>query len=94
MAARGPGGKHGLPKSFKRIVVRAGLDLMVVLGKGHRQFIKRYFHSLRHSFTSALAAKGVSEEVRMKLTGHASSEIHRKYTHLDATPLKQAIGVL
>ena len=93
MAAKSPGGKHGLSESFKRIVVRAGLDL-VIQGKGHRQFTKRSFHSLRHSFTSALAAKGVSEEVRMKLTGHALSDIHRKYTHLDAAPLKQAIGLL
>lgn len=94
VAAKGPGGKHGLSESFKRIVVRAGLDPMVIQGKGHRQFTKRTFHSLRHSFTSALASKGVSEEVRMKLTGHSTSDVHRKYTHIDAAPLKQAIGLL
>jgi integrase len=89
-----PSGKHGLSEGFKRVVKRAGLDLMVVKGKGTRSFAKRTFHSLRHSFSSALANAGVSEEVRMKLTGHASSDIHRKYTHLNLNPLRQAVDSL
>lgn len=89
-----PGGKHGLSEGFKRIVKRAGLDLMVVKGKGKRNFTKRTFHSLRHSFSSALANAGVSEEIRMKLTGHQSSDIHRKYTHMGFAPLKEAIDSL
>ncbi len=89
-----PGGKHGLSEGFKRIVKRAGLDLMVVKGKGTRNFTKRTFHSLRHSFSSALANAGVSEEIRMKLTGHKSSDIHQKYTHMSTTLLKEAIDSL
>gem|GEM_PF-6808579 len=46
-------GKHGLSEGFNRIVTRAGLDLMVVKGKGTRNFARRAFHSLRHSFSSA-----------------------------------------
>lgn len=91
---RTPGGKHGLSEGFKRVVKRAGLDLMVVKGKGTRNFAKRTFHSLRHSFSSALANAGVSEEIRMKLTGHQSSEIHRKYTHMSTAPLKDAIDAI
>ena len=86
-----PGGKHGLSEGFKRIVRRAGLDLMEVKGKGTRNFNRRTFHSLRHSFSSALANAGVSEEIRMKLTGHRSSDIHRKYTHMNTALLKEAI---
>ena len=86
-----PGGKHGLSEGFKRVVKRAGLDLMVVKGKGTRNFARRTFHSLRHSFSSALANAGVSEEIRMKLTGHRSSDIHQKYTHRDSASLKAAI---
>lgn len=91
LAAKGPGGKHGLSESFKRIVVRAGLDLMTGPGKGVRQFSKRTFHSLRHSFNSALANAGVADEIRMKLTGHSSKAMNYKYTHLDIEPLKNAI---
>lgn len=89
-----PRGKHGLSEGFKRIVKRAGLDIMVVKGKGSRNFTKRTFHSLRHSFSSALANAGVSQEIRMKLTGHSSSDIHAKYTHMNVDLYKQAIDSL
>ena len=94
LAAKKPGGKHGLSESFKRIVKRAGLDLMIIKGKGTRNFTRRSFHSLRHSFSSALANAGVPEETRMKLTGHASREMHARYTHINLEPLKQAINSL
>lgn len=94
LAAKGSGGKHGLSESFKRIVARAGLDAMTVQGKGKRKFSKRTFHSLRHSFNSALANAGVAEEVRMKLTGHSSKAMNAHYTHLDVAPLKNAVTTL
>ena len=94
LAAKGPGGKHGLSESFKRIVVKAGLDPMIVEGKGTRKFTKRTFHSLRHSFNSALANAGVAEEVRMKLTGHSSKAMNTRYTHLEMDTLKSAIAAL
>lgn len=91
LAKKGPGGNHGLSEGFKRIVRRAGLDPMTVAGKGTRQFSKRTFHSLRHSFNSALANAGVAEEIRMKLTGHSSKAMNDRYTHLDVERLKSAI---
>ncbi len=94
MAELGPGGRHGLSEGFKRIVVKAGLDLQTVQGTGVRKISRRTFHALRHSFTSALANAGVSPELRMKLTGHKSAEIHRGYTHLEMDTLKEAIKKL
>ena len=94
LAAKTPGGKHGLSESFKRIVTRAGVDLGIVQGKGIRKFTKRSFHSLRHSFATALANAGVPEEIRMKLTGHSSKEIHAKYSHFDMKALEDAIDSL
>ena len=94
MAELGPGGRHGLSEGFKRIVTKAGLDLQTVQGSGVRSISKRTFHALRHSFTSALANAGVSPELRMKLTGHKSAEIHRGYTHLEMETLKDAIKKL
>jgi integrase len=49
------------------------------------------FHSLRHSFNSALANAGVSQEIRMKLTGHVSAEMNNGYTHHELEPLRAAI---
>ncbi|HEV2436933.1 MAG TPA: tyrosine-type recombinase/integrase [Verrucomicrobiae bacterium] len=91
LAGKSPGGKHGLSEGFKRIVVKAGIDPMVVKGKGTRNFTKRTFHSLRHSFNSVLANAGVAEEVRRKLTGHSSPMMNAKYTHLEMDTLKGAM---
>jgi integrase len=84
-------GKHGLSEGFKRVLNRAGLELMPVKGKGTRNFARRSSHSLRHSFSSMLARGGVSEETRMRLTGHSSRDIHQRYTHFDVDRLQQAI---
>jgi integrase len=91
LAGKGPGGKHGLSEGFKRIVVKAGIDPKVVKGKGVRNFTKRTFHSLRHSFNSVLANAGVAEEVRRKMTGHSSQMMNQKYTHLEMDTLKGAM---
>jgi len=94
LAAKGPGGKHGLSESFKRIVRNAGMDLMIIQGKGTRKFTRRTFHSLRHSFNSMLANAGVSEELRMKLTGHSSRDVHTRYTHFEVEALKNAVTAI
>ncbi len=91
LAGKVTGGRRGLSEGFKRIVVKAGIDPMTVKGKGIRNFSKRSFHSLRHSFNSVLANAGVSEEVRRKMTGHASPMMNQKYTHLESETLKKAM---
>ena len=94
LSAKGPGGKHGLSESFKRIANRAEVDLKPTEGKGIRKFNRRTFHSLRHSFNSALANAGVSEEIRMKLTGHTTRSSHANYTHLEISGLKNAVSTI
>ena len=94
LAGKGSGGNHGLSEGFKRIVVKAGIDPMIVQGKGTRKFTRRTFHSLRHSFNSALANAGVAEEIRMKLTGHSSKAMNERYTHLQVAALRKAVTTL
>lgn len=94
LATKGPGGKHGLSESFKRIAKKAGIDLGVIEGKGTRKFTQRTFHSLRHSFNSILANAGVSEELRMKLTGHSSKAMNTRYTHLEVATLRNAVTTM
>lgn len=91
LVQRVSGGRNGLSGAFLRIVEKAGLDPGITEGKGIRKFSKRSFHSLRHSFSSVLANAGVSEELRMKLTGHSSREVHTRYTHLELGALKNAV---
>ncbi len=94
LAERASGGKHGLSLSFVRLVKRAKINPQQVQGKGKRKFNRLSFHSLRHSFNSALANAGVSQELRMKLTGHSSVGMNDRYTHQALKPLQQAMDVL
>lgn len=94
LAERGSGGAHGLSESFGRIVKKAGIDSQRIKGKGTIHFNRLSFHSLRHSFNSAMAEAGVSQEIRMRLTGHSSFGINDKYTHTGIKPLEAAVAVL
>ena len=72
-------GKTGLSSSFSRLMERAGIDgglARVKIGEAGRNVRRLSFHSLRHSFTSALANAGVPSELRQKLTGHADAKSH------------------
>jgi integrase len=86
-------GRSGLSNQFARLMAKAGLDQHKAK-TGTNVFSKKSFHSLRHSFSSALANAGISADVRMKLTGHKSVDVHQRYTHMQLEPLKQAIATL
>jgi integrase len=87
-------GRSGLSRQFADLMARAGLDQRQIQLSKSRKFSQLSFHSLRHSFSSALANAGVSADVRMKLTGHKSIDVHRRYTHVEMAPLRQAISTL
>jgi integrase len=94
LAAENIAGRSGLSRQFLEIVERAGIDKKSydrIGGKG-RRFTGKSFHSLRHGFVSALANVGVAPELRQKLSGQISADTHRKYTHLELEPLRNAIG--
>jgi integrase len=96
LAGKAGGGKSGLSMAFKRIMERGkikGRLLRDSTGEGRSQS-SLSFHSLRHSFNSALANAGVSQEIRQKLTGHSSAEMNKIYTHHDLEPLRAAVSVI
>jgi integrase len=88
------GGRSGLSKQFAGLMARAGIDQRQIQSSKNRMFSQLSFHSLRHSFASALANLGISADVRMKLTGHKSVDVHQRYTHMQLAPLKDAIAKL
>ncbi|MCE0521576.1 MAG: site-specific integrase [Methylacidiphilales bacterium] len=96
LAGKGTGGRSGLSMAFSRIMARAGIvgEVLRKAKKGGQGRTVRSltFHSLRHSFNSAMANAGVAQEIRMKLTGHTSAEMNKGYTHLELEPLRTAIG--
>ena len=90
-------GKSGLSMAFKRIMAKAGIDAGVIRGRSGaagRSVSALSFHSLRHSFNSALANAGVSQELRQKLTGHASADMNIIYTHHELETIRSAIKTL
>jgi integrase len=90
-------GKSGLSMAFKRIMAKAGIDAGVIrerIGAAGRSVSALSFHSLRHSFNSALANAGVSQELRQKLTGHASADMNIIYTHHELETIRTAIKTL
>lgn len=94
LIGKGTGGKHGLSGQFMAIVSKAGIEPKRTEVSGGRKLSNLSFHSLRHSFNSALANAGVSQEIRQKLTGHTSAEMNAVYTHHELDPLRAAVEKL
>jgi integrase len=94
LAGKSGGGKSGLSMAFKRLMEKAGVEAGVArlkAGKKGRSFALRSFHSLRHSFISALANAGVASELRRTLSGHSSEEMHAVYTHHELETIRKAV---
>jgi integrase len=94
LAEKNSGGAHGLSQTFKGIMCEAGIDPGTGKGMGSRLFSKLSFHSLRHAFNSALANAGVSQELRMKLTGHKTAAVNTRYTQHELQKLRDAVAKL
>jgi integrase len=95
LAGRETGGRFGLSGRFAAIMEKAGIEGKITQHtKGGRALSNLSFHSLRHSFNSAMANAGVSQEIRQKLTGHTSAEINTQYTHHELEPLRKAVGLI
>ncbi|MBA4149120.1 MAG: hypothetical protein H0X66_13485 [Verrucomicrobia bacterium] len=56
LAQKGISGKSGLSEKFKRVMTNAGIFSGTSKGQGFKNFSKLSFHSLRHTFNSALLA--------------------------------------
>jgi len=96
LAGKTGGGDGGWSMMFRAIMERAGIHGRILRernGEGRSQS-SLSFHSLRHSFNSALANADVSQEIRQKLTGHASAAMNEVYTHRELEPLRRAVDKL
>jgi integrase len=71
-----------LSRAFRRIVDRAGISYQRDSG----EIRKLSFHSLRHSFITALKEGGADSSISMALAGHSSAGVHRIYDHSTARP--------
>jgi integrase len=87
-------GKSGLSMAFGRVMDKAGIEQGTIREKGQgvgRKVSARSFHSLRHSFNTVLVNAGVPQELRMKLTGHSSTEMKAVYSHHELSVIRRAL---
>ena len=96
LAGRSSGSNSGLSTEFKRIMEIAGVRGRIIRqGEGKRRTTESLsFHSFRHSYPSWLERNGVSEEIRMRLTGHALKKAHRNYVHSDPNAIWEMVDGL
>lgn len=91
-------GKSGASMAFRRIMERAGVAAGIARkaehGSAGRNVSARSFHSLRHTFVTALSHANVAVELRQKLAGHASEGQSLHYTHPEFAALREAVEKL
>lgn len=89
------GGKSGLSLRFQRLLKGSGIRQQTTGEEGRgRAFNTRTFHSLRHTYVSALEAAGVPPDQRMLLAGHLDTKSHSTYSHTSLETLRQAVEKL
>ena len=92
LVGKGGGGKSGLSKQFIKIMHKAGIvgrTLRTAKGERGRKFSSLSFHSLRHTCNSVMHANGVSQENRMRITGHSSTRMNDAYTHAEEQTIRE-----
>ena len=91
------GGTQGLSAHFVAIMDAAKVDRRTTrqgeTGEKGKQRAQHAcsFHALRHSLTSTLANLDVSEEIRRRIVGHDSAEVHSGYTHHERETLARSV---
>jgi integrase len=96
MAGKTMAGRNGLSGQFRLLMSKAGIAGRTTERRGEkgRNRSSLTFHSLRHSFNSAMANAGVPQELRQRLTGHAAKAINDRYTHTQLETLRTAVGLV
>ena len=78
-----------VPKTFERTVKRLGLNNGIEDRKD-----KVVFHTLRHTFASWLAMKGVPIYTISKLMGHKDISMTQRYSHLSPDTKRTAVETI
>ncbi len=89
-------GSGGISGQFRKLLKKAKVESKITPkgGKEGRARFALSFHSLRHTFVTGLAQQGIAVDVRKKLAGHASDQVHEIYSHHDVEVMRKAVGSL
>jgi integrase len=84
---------NGVKQDYEWLLRKAGLKTSLER-KGMRAVPLKTFHSLRHTFISRLAEKGVSPLVIQSMTGHTTNAMTERYSHIGLDAKRRALGVV
>ena len=97
LAGKSSAGRSGLSMAFSGIMEKAKVDAGIrreKAGPSGRTGRARTFHSLRHSFVTALQTAGVSLEHRKLLAGHTEEAMTERYSHSGVETLRAGVDRL
>jgi integrase len=90
-----PGGQYTFCKNAgEPLTVQMATHYLRWALEESRWSVIKGFHTLRHSFISNLASKGVSERVIMRLAGHLNRETTARYAHLFPSAVVDAVKLV
>ena len=80
----------GVQKDYEYILQKAGIQTSIER-PGMKAVPFKTFHSLRHTFISRLAEKGVSPLVIQSMSGHTTMAMTERYSHIGLDAKRRAL---
>ncbi len=86
-----PGAVYLLGRGERALSPQAAQELLRAALAGSKWEVLGGFHTLRHSFVSACASKGVDQRLVQEWCGHVDEKTSRRYRHLYPDAQREAI---
>lgn len=77
-------------KAWKTACIKSGLGMMEKQPDGKKKYVGTIPHDLRRCAARNLSRAGVPEVVAMKITGHKTNSMYRRYRIVDENELREA----
>lgn len=79
-------------QQFMDLLSAAGIEKGQMVAGAKRSKPTKSFHSFRHTLNTWMESAGVSQERRMKITGHSSALVNDGYTHVEMVAIGKALS--
>ncbi len=80
----------GISQDYTWLLKKAGI-ITSIERKGRKAQVIKSFHSLRHTFVSRLAEKGISPLVIQSMSGHSTMIMTERYSHISLEAKRKAL---
>jgi integrase len=80
----------GISHDYQWLLQKIGIQTSIPR-KGRKAQVLKSFHSLRHTFVSRLAEKGISPLVIQSMSGHSTMAMTERYSHIGIEAKRKAL---